>query len=683
MNGVPRYRWVHRLACVWRESTRTVSRAVAALAVGLATCGAGVSTADQATPQGTTPCLHREGSLVPRLAMGVRRVGDTATDFLELRAAPNEGAPVVKRLDLFRPYYVCDKRDDPIRGSWLRLQDGYVAEPLGWAPASHLEQFGTRYGYVFTDEPNAPLVDLHDSSKDAYERLIGQVNGGSNGTEESVFIRQRRDSEPWSPSTIDDIVPFVELLRPPDPADRGYPDTTPTFRFGIDRENRLVHLGAVCGGPLDVKRLNELRSRVDSDAGLEMLFVIDETESMKPFFAGVASFIGVAAKTAAANAEATPPPRLKIAVSYYTDGPRGERVSAEQLEEVGDAAAAAEIASRVESHTDKLPPAAFANAPERMLEGIRDAVRKAGFSKGANAFVAVIGDTGHEPDPREDKVKLVVEVAELIAKHNLHVFFAHVGKRKTDAEMMFKEDAVAIRDLAVEKYGVPKDRIIYQTADAITLQQALEDARRRAEEVRRRTQAQIKCMETRNRHTEPGPKFQRQLEAAGLAREKYDREHLQFFVPARGWLYHPNAVAADGGDIPQVREMFFLAPPEKVALDSMLGAVQERLRTRRLPLDAAVIDVFAKSLADAARQPGLRERAIKLWNDIPEPQRSLGVYVENVLGLRIKSALPYAAVASADAPLSATEMESLAGRLSRLRTMVRAGDERFWFDSTY
>jgi hypothetical protein len=645
-------------------------------------CASGMALAHQPSPRAKKPCLYRDGSLVPDIAMGVRRLGDITPDFLQLRAEPDERSPIVRELNLFRPYYVCERRSDPIRGAWVRLQDGYVAEPLGWASANHLESLISRYGYVFAAEQKAQLVELHDSSKDAYDRLIAQANGNRTGAEETVFVRQRLDSQQWSPSRIDDIVPFLEHRRPDSRVERDYPDTTPTFRFGISLENQIVHFGAVCGGMLDAARLEELRSQMNSDAGLEMLFVIDETESMKPFFAGVAKFIGAAARAAAAKAEAGRPPRLKIAVSYFTDGPQGQRVSAEQLRPVGDPAVASDIASRVESHKDKLPLGDFANAPERMLEGVRDAVKRAGFTKGGNAFVAVIGDTGHEPDPPDDKAKLLAEVAELVDTHNLHVFFAHVGNRKTPAEMMFKQDADAVRDQAVDRCAVPADRIIYQTADASTLQQALEDARRRAEEVRRRTQVQISAMETRNRHTEPGPKLYGQLKSAGISKERYDREHLQYFVSARGWLYHPNAVTTDAEYLPQVRELFFLAPPEKVAVDSLLRAVQERLKARRLPLDGAVVETFAQSLADAAGQPSLRAAAMKLWQDNPERRRSVGVYLEDIVGLRLKSALPYAVEASAEAALSAAEMQALDARISRLRDVLRAQDDRFWFDSS-
>ena len=86
----------------------------------------------------------------------------------------------MKEVALFRPYYVCEKRDDPVRGSWVRLLDGYVAEPLGWAAATHLEEAISRYGYIFAGNGESPVADLHDSSKDAYDRLIAQSQGDPN-----------------------------------------------------------------------------------------------------------------------------------------------------------------------------------------------------------------------------------------------------------------------------------------------------------------------------------------------------------------------------------------------------------------------------------------------------------------------------------------------------------------------
>jgi hypothetical protein len=73
---------------------------------------------------------------------------------------------------------------------------------------------------------------------------------------------------------------------------------------------------------------------------------------------------------------------------------------------------------------------------------------------------------------------------------------------------------------------------------------------------------------------------------------------------------------------------------------------------------------------------------MKLWQDNPERRRSVGVYLEDIVGLRLKSALPYAVEASAEAALSAAEMQALDARISRLRDVLRAQDDRFWFDSS-
>lgn len=643
------------------------------LVVAVAT-SAGTSGPVQATEP--TPCLYLEGSLVPALVIGVRRLDGTEIDSLPLRAEPSDDSPVVKELGLFRPYYVGERRIDPVRGDWIRLQDGYVAEPLGWVAAKHLEPSMSRYAYVFNGNTDALLADLHDSSKDAYDRLLAQSRGNPDGALDAVLVRRRLEPQPWNPSRIEDVVPFFERRRPHDPVDQDYPDTTPTFRFGIESENRLLHMGAVCGGPLDVGRLREMRQRINEDAGVEMLFVIDETASMKPYFEGVARFIG-----GVAGAVAGQPLGLKIAVSYYTDGPPGKRVTTKKLAVVRNVAEAKAIADEVAKHQDKLPSDDFANAPERMLEGLREAIKEAKFTKGSNAFVAVIGDTGHEPaDP--GKAKLIADVTSLIDAQQLHVFFAHVGKHATSAEMLFQQDASAVRDEAAATHGVPPERIVYQTADASTLQQALEDARQRADDVRRRTQRDIARMESRNRNTEPGPKFAGQLESAGIPKAAYDRDHLQYFVPARGWLHHPSAVSPAGDAAPQFQELFFLAPPEKAALESLLGSIQDRLTARRLPFDGTLIETFARSLSEASQQPSVRDLALALWRRIPERERSVGVYLENAFGLRIKSPLLYAIEATPTTQSSAAEIESLNQRLSRLRAVLRNDATRFWFETS-
>lgn len=628
-------------------------------------------------------CQFIEGTLVPRLVMGVRRVNDAEFDALPVRAEKAPDGPVVAEARLFRPYYVVDRRLDDQQEGWLLIQDDYtVSKPLGWVPERHVEPFRSRYAYTFAPSDRDHPADLHDSSKDGYERLLAQMKGDPDAGRELVVVRERQGSAAWNPAKIDDIVPFIELRVPTDAIEKEYPDTTPTHRFGIPLENRLVHMGAVCGGPVDRERLASLRKQDDVQAGLEMLFVVDETESMRPFFGGVADVIekagDAAAKGGATDDKAKP---ARIAVSYYTDGPPGTRVSATPLAPIPGETVALALAAEVRRHSDKLPPGDYAFPPERMLEGLRDSIVQAGFTAGSDAFVAVVGDTGHEPADGAEKEKLIDEIAGLVGKHGLHVFFAHVGRRQTEYDMLFKKDADAVRTQAEAK-GVPPGRIVYQPADANTLADEIGRAQERAARLRRERLRQIERIESRTPHTEPGPKLLQQLEAVGIPRQRFDELHLQYFVPARGWLFHPIAGPAAAQGAPQFRELFFLAPAEREALRELFAHVQGRL-TKGGPIDhTAAVTTFAATLAKASRTPALETKVVADWKRIPEVQRSLGVFLEDVFGLRLKAALPYPAEASSQQIATAEAIRTLDERVGRLaRAFVDGGPAAVWFDA--
>lgn len=635
------------------------------------------SVATQPEPTAASPCLLLGDSLVPSLAMGVRRVDDDDIDVLELRDRPDPAAPVVAEAPLFRPLFVAASDTDAEGGAWHLVQEDYTsAAPLGWASARHIHLLESRYAYTFAEHERTEPADLMDVPKESYERLLAQVNGDADGAADKVMVREAEGARDWRPVTIADTVPFVEILVPPERRDRDHPDTTPTFRFGIPVENRLIHMGAVCGGPVDLERLRQLKQTVLVDKELEMLFVVDETVSMLPFNKVVATFI----RTAGRLAQGRPIP-VKVAVCSYTDGPPGTRVTLGEFQTVRGPADVGPLAERVATLGNDLPPDAFANPPERMLEGLRDALAKTAFHPGGTPFVAVVGDTGHEPgDP--GKAMLVTEVADLIKRTGVRTYFMHVGRRREPDELLFQKDFRAVQQAAV-RLGVPEEHVVYEPAEANNLEQVLEKSRNEVEDERRRLQRQITRMESRTPHTEPGPKLLAALEARGIDRRSFDERHLQFFVPSQGWLFHPSSRETAAAK-PQFRELFLLAPPERRAVSRLFSDIRGRL-SRREQIDGdAVITSFARELATAAGTPALESRVLTAWTSIPARQRSVGVFFEDVFGLRLKTALPFPPRAYVPArPATEQEITRMLERIGRLSEAFRdAGDAAFWFDAS-
>lgn len=650
--------------------------ALAFQAVRPATSGTLATAAAPVKPSAASRCGFLGDTLVPRLAMGVRRIDGDEIDVLELRRNPGFTEPVVLEKPLFRPMFVVASRSDSEGNPWHYLQDSYVAEkPLGWAPERHLHLMDSRYAYTFAARQRERKADLHDDSKESYDRLLAQLKGDDEGGAETVVVKEREGAEHWNPSTIDDTVPFVEIRIPSEKRDRKYPDTTPTFRFNIPVENRLVHMGAVCGGPRDDERLRRLRDTVMVD-GMEMLFVVDETISMQPYNQVVADFITAAGQLAVGR-----PVPVRIAVCSYADGPEGQRTTIGELQPVKGPDDVRGLAEQVAQLGDFLPPGQFSNPPERMLEGLRDALAKVELQRGATVFVAVVGDTGHEP---EDQAKpgLVREVAKLIADRSARVYFMHVGRRKTADDMLFEADSKAVRQEA-EKLGVPGGHVVYQPAERSDLKEALEKARSEVEAERRRLRWMITRMETRTPYTEPGPKLLKVLESRGRNRARFDDEHLQYFVPSRGWLFHPSSQEQAIAE-PQLRELFFLAPPEREAVSRLFDDLRGRL-ARGESLDGdAVIGAFATNLSQASGSPSIASLVTTAWGRMPKDRRSVGTFLEDVFGLRLKAALPFPPTAYAkDLPASQEEIERMQQRTSLLGEAFKAGgDAAVWFDAS-
>lgn len=637
-----------------------------------------VARAIVADPAPLRHCQFIEGTLVPRMVMGVRRVNDGMIDALAVRAERDPDGPVVAEVRLFRPYYVVDRRIDSRTNEWFLIQDAYAAtKTIGWVDARHVESLRSRYAYTFAPGDRDHLIDLHDTSKDGYERLVAQMKGDPEAARELVLIQERDAGVPWNPVTLDDPVPFIELRLPDDAIEKEYPDTTPTNRFAIPVENRLIHMGAICGGPVDVERLATLRRDNQTQAGLEMVFVIDETQSMQTFFGGVADFIESAGRAAAKQGET-----VKLAVSYYTDGPPGTRVTATPLAILKGEESARRLAGGVRSHSDKLPSGDYAFPPERMLEGLRDSIATAGFVNGSDAFVAVVGDTGHEPADVADKQKLIDEVAGLIVKHRLHVFFAHVGRRRTESDMLFEKDASAVR-LAAKALGVPEERVVYQIADANTLSDEIGRAQERAAQLKRERFRQIERIASRTPFTEPGPKLLKQLETVSMPLASFDDQHLQYYLPSRGWLFHPLSAVGAADTNPQFRELVSLSASEREAVGQAFVYVQGRI-TKGEPIDhQSAVSALAGALASLSGDPAIEARVQTEWKKLAPQQRSLGVFLENLFGLRLKSALLYAPDAPTKQATTAEEIRALDERIGQMnRVFAQAAPNTFWFDAS-
>ena len=588
---------------------------------------------------GVAQCLFLPGTGIPMLAMGVRRIEDDpemrGRRLLDLWRQPEESGPGVDplaRVPLFRPLYVYDRRTEGT-STWYLLGDAYVGSPRGWADGRQLHVLESRYGYYFNNPRRlAPGIQLYESRPAAHAALMAPPLAPLDGVvvAERLGLKRLKD-EAWNPLVQDGVPPFVEL---PDDGDarellaQGLTDTTLTFPFSGD--NRLLRLGAVAGGPVDVAELAKKKAEAAERAGVSIAFVIDETVSMEKYFPEVAAFIDE-------NLELDEGVNVRVAVSWYSD-----------IEELGDVpydvhplkqligpgitsdvaeATKSQMVKDVGGHDRRVTRGYGKQARELIYQGLNAAIRRAGFQPGENAMVFVIGDAADRTEGDELR-KLQDDLIKLLEEHKLQLAFVQVGNLGPD----FANQATEFRNRLPANL---KESVLVRGVGDSSLKNQLADLRIKMEQRRARLLGEIAEMETRNQYSQPGPVLERQLQVAGIDRADYDRQHLQFFVPAWGWLHHPQR-AADG---PQLRELVWIDEVEAAALLPALVVAVEGLRsTGRIDTDA-VRRKLSSVLVERSGHTGAAAALDSAWSALPADDRTLGRFLRDGLGLRARNAI--------------------------------------------
>lgn len=610
-------------------------------------------------PEGVTPqCLFLPQTAVPMLAMGIRRIDDAPElqqrRLLDLWERPGvtEGAEPFKRVPLFRPHFVYDRRAvDGI--TWHLLGSKYAGEPLGWADGRQLLVLESRYGYHFDNPKRVPPgVQLYGSREAAYKALEVQSRVPPETPLDDVVVAERLKADSWNLLAEDAIPPFIELGEEQDlkgSLAAGLTDTTLTFPF--PGENQLIRLGAVAGGPVDTAEITAKIKKTQERAGIAIVFVIDETLSMQKFFGGVADFIESNLDLEQKDVN------VRVAVSWYSDIEKpgdipyevhplqpltGPGMDASAVQELGK-----RIVKTVRDHKEKIVRGWGKQAEELIYPGLVAAIEAASFEKGENAMVFVIGDAADRYGLKENQdlvlqktfEDLQTQLRRLIDEHGLQLAFVEVGEHVSSGTAEDGEVKVSFTDQAREfRKGMPAEtqgRVLVQGPGSEKLQNRIADLQAQMDRQRTILLEEIQEMKSRNSYSEPGAALLTQFRAKGIDREAFDKAHLQFFFPAWGWRYHPQQFEAT----PQLRELVFLAKPESDALIPALEAAANDLeRQGRIEVDA-VRKKFAEVLVKKTGHTGVVQVIDKVWQGLPEGDRTFGRFLVQGMGLRVRNPL--------------------------------------------
>jgi hypothetical protein len=602
--------------------------------------------------------------------MAVRRSAKDPYEFPKLFDRP--GGEPVGRISLFSPFYVHGEQRHGDEG-WVFLSGNYMdgkTSPRGWVPDAQVVTFTSRYGYAI-HEP-ASYVEFFPTPADAYSIVPGMGPKGEAVPAPSATVLGRAEAPGWRPTLRTDRAPFMELEFE---RQAGYPSTTPPTATPYD--GRLVHVGAICGGPVDDAVVAKLRGEAERNAAVEMLFVVDETLSMQEYFKPIAGFVRDVGRAAGGGLGKQP----SIAVSYYTDGPKGKRTTCSKLERVTPEAVEA-LAKSVEGHRQRRPPGNYDNPPERMLDGMKDAIDAAGFSDDGISIVVVIGDTGHEPRDDREKQELFGNVAQLVATRRMTVFFVHVGLQgnpMTDDRALFEKDAMDLKRRVGKLGNALAERIRYTTANVDTLTNELQASRREVDRLVEQARLMADRIVSRHTDTIPGPALVATMAKDGITLAEFDEAHQQLYVPSYAWLVSPRDALAKAKRTAQLGRHFCMAPEEAAATVALLDSVSRDVEAGvEIDHDRAV-EAFAKSLGGVTRDTAGVLAVEAAWKK-QGAGRTSGTFLDDFVGLDLHDAILFS-----QGPLGTTE-ESVSAKkafMAMAKAFEKASrDEgRFWFDA--
>ena len=667
-----------------------------------------------------TGCLFVPKTVIPRMAMGVCRLDMTAPvrnwEQLKLWNAPPlsvENKDAAGEQSLFKPFFVYAEHGTGTHESkWYLLATEYAApaEPtnrtgkshlLGWASGAQLQLLASRYAYSYMNMRRENPVALYETAQDAYEAIEIQSRDRKAGVDAGlVFVNERPDREFWDPRNLDSSPPFIELPA----AANDLTDTTLTF--AVAPENRLLHVGAVCGGPImaDVTKMEE---RLDAHVRVAIQFVIDGTQSMEDFYPSIADFVGKVANVDNVDMTAG-------VVWYRDDGVRDPATGAAAPVVIGGGlnaltiAEAETLAERIRSFKVVTPEPPGDQPEELMLDGLEagietsfaanravfaaaqvalanapdDLAAQAAMRQAQNklhdlALVIVIGDTGDRREGPNLEAK-IARLGKLAAANDLRFVFIRTGTGTKPYHTSFDEQAASLANAPGMRGRVdlPRQGGI---KDAAALTGRMREIVAELQQEQGRLRRELNKIRIRNKYSFPGPRLDPLVDRAFGSRRAFDERNLQCFVPAFGWLHHP--LHPDGE--PQLRELAFLAKPEANALVAMFRRIADGLpqpKIVRLDADAA-ITVFAADLERLSRHPHVKAAVISILQAMPAEEGKLGLFLRDAFGLRLTNPLLYhqGPLAEVDAKRrAATKFSRMADRLNGARKL---GPNSFWYDS--
>lgn len=369
----------------------------------------------------------------------------------------------------------------------------------GWVPRRRLALWNTREGFEWDPEtlrgasprPLGAIFEFKDDA-DAWD-------DSKDVPAARRFFRERLDSKTKQPIRYAPADPRM-LLLPSPRAGEGSGEQRP------QTGNRLHWVGAAGELPglsedQQKKVKDNLQVVAQAEASLrvlELVFVIDDSQSMQKYFKEVAEAVEQVLLLARDEALKGGQDRtVKVAFSYYSDVPSKQPIRPSALKVViKPKMTRAEMTAAITKLCDELKGHKFTfgdDDPEMVFDGLKAAIKEAEFSDFARKVVVLIGDMGDksEEDGQTHKIKNTL-VDALFPKGcgpiELYVIQMEERDRPNAARhkhaVMFEEQMKALAGLVNKRAGKDKLADFAHAADTKALRRHIAD---RYEQIRQRT----------------------------------------------------------------------------------------------------------------------------------------------------------------------------------------------------
>lgn len=352
-----------------------------------------------------------------------------------------------------------------------------------------------------------------------------------------------------------------------------------TVKRDIRTQNRLYRVGWVggfVGGDVDLPVLRQqLRNAQESLKNLDILFVIDDSVSMKDYF----PIVGDCLQTILKSIDFYEDRNVRVAVSYYGDVDfSDEPFETSKLADVRNRPEMDKIIAETRSHVGQ----GGGDAPESVFEGIRKAIDEAGFKPYAQKLVIVIGDMGDKSgdDPGDvEKSKVVQKL--FPAGMPIEFCAVHTEQRDRNPSVQRHPDAVRFEThmRGIARLANARDQESGEIASYIhssqtnDVRQRLVDRYAQLQKVVSEVSEGVRKWQRGEWNTDIGPAVKRRLRVHGVDVEKFQRMKGSE-IYQEGFIWH---YARGPGEVPQLRERVLI---EKSGVEEIVRILEKLVGKR-------------------------------------------------------------------------------------------------------